>query len=469
MDGRGNCDACGVEGGNKRYHSRAKSANIKCEYEDAKLPCTMCAEKGLVCGEDQKVTARDAESVVAQRSDKMVEVQDTQVDVDKRTIETIQWRPTTPSEQTLPSFDGQYMEFYWCTSSMWFDLINDHTTNSAHPFAISIAHRFGPHISSKLVRSAVLFYSSFRKDRSLSYSGMLYLAQFYEYAREAIDQDSYVDLVYGCYIMCVAEMTCRRRLFGDFEKHANGFLISYEKVLQTNTLTMEERNTMSRAYNLLSSIARIPSSEWHQDENWFDLTSTLIQRMDSATSRAVTACSIQSHVWIPSQHYLFAAEDVVYHLCTLFSRLSLVTELIQDGPEYDWNETLIAIEGALRRLADVVFAPPELLSSEATSPSLPVLRGGALSIPSDPYQRELQTLYYTFYLQYYTMRREWSEQIWSKALRAAHAVCRLYPPPHEAHYPTPAIRFIVNRGLFFALTFVADAKSFQRMIAKLGI
>ena len=444
------------------------SANVKCEYEDAKLPCTMCAEKGLVCGEDQKVTARDAESVVAQRSDKLVEVQDTLVDVDERTIETIQWRPTTPSEQTLPSFDAQYMEFYWCTSSMWFDLINDRPTSSAHPFAIFIAHRFGPHVSSKLVRSAVLFYSSFRKDRSLSYSGMLYLAQFYEYAREAIDQDSYVDLVYGCYIMCVVEMACRRRLFGEFEKHANGFLISYEKVLQTNALTLEERSTMSRAYNILSGIARIPSSEWHQDESWFDLTSTLIQRMDSAASRAVTACRIQSHIWIPSQHYLFAAEDVVYQLCALFSRLSIVTELVQDGPEYDWNETLVAIEGALRRLADVVFAPPELLSPEATSPSLPAPREG-VSIPSDPYQRELETLYYTFYLQYYTMREEWSDLIWSKALRAAHAVCRLYPSPHEAHYPTPAIRFIVNRGLFFALIFVADAKNFQRMIAKPGI
>jgi len=46
--------------------SSTASINEKCVYDDAKMPCTVCAERGLVCGEDQKVMARDVESVVEQ-------------------------------------------------------------------------------------------------------------------------------------------------------------------------------------------------------------------------------------------------------------------------------------------------------------------------------------------------------------------------------------------------------------------
>src|ERR1700685_2220013 len=103
-------------------------------------------------------------------------------------VDLIPWGPPTPDDQTLCASDAVYMEFYWCASGMWFDLVNDRTTDATNPLAICTARRFGPHISSKLVRSAILFYSSFRKDRSLSYLGMLYLAQFFQYAKEAIDQ-----------------------------------------------------------------------------------------------------------------------------------------------------------------------------------------------------------------------------------------------------------------------------------------
>jgi len=431
------------------------------------MPCTMCAKRGLVCGEAQKVTARDTPTQIAP-SKEIMEVDVLHVDKDYPTIEIIPCPQTTPAEQSLPSCDGLYMEFYWYTSSMWFDLINDRTTNSSHPFAICTAHRFGPYISSKLVRSAILFYSSFRKDRSLSYSAMLYLAQFYEYARQAIDQNSYVDLVYACYIMCIVEMTCRRRLFGEFEKHANGFLISYEKVLLANMLTMEEKTAMSRAYTLLSQMARIPSSEWYQDESWFEFTSAVTQRMDSATARAITVkrtCTIQSNVWIPHAHHLFAAQNIVYQLCTHFNRLSRIAKRRWDYLEYEWDETIIAIEGTLSHLADIVFGPTESgsLGSEVTSSYLlTVPREEPKSMPSDRHARELMTLYYAFHLQYYIMIREWSDLMWSNALRAAHAVCRLYPAPHEAQYPTPDLRFIVNRGLLFALMFVADSKNFQR-------
>ena len=391
-----------------------------------------------------------------------VEAQDTHSD-GAQINDLIPWGPPTPNDQTLCTSDALYMEFYWCTSGMWFDLINDRTTDATNPLAICTAHRFGPHISSKLVRSAILFYSSFRKDRSLSYLGMLYLAQFFEYAKEAIEQGSYVELVYGCYIMCLSEMTCRRRLFGDFEKHAKGFLISYRKVVHPGTLTIHEYDAMSRAYDLLARMISIPRSQWHHDEDWSGFTEAVAQRMDSATSRSVVIRAPRPpsihEIWIPPCHHLFAAQDIVFQLCTLFNRLSLILKKTPDGRKFSWNETAVSIECALNQLEDVLFTPPVSLDSNETSPRLLLLDESPQSLPGDQYKRELVTVFYIFRLQYFIMVREWSDLTCSETIGTAIAICRLYPPPHEAHFPAPEIRFMVNRGLFFALILTADSKN----------
>src|SRR5271154_1668111 len=369
-------------------------------------------------------------------------------------LDLIPWGPPTPIDQTLCASDALYMEFYWCTSGMWFDLINDRTTDATNPFVVCTVQRFGPHISSNLVRSAILFYSSFRKDHSLSYLGMLYLAQFYEYAKEAIEQGSYVELVYGCYIMCLTEMACRRRLFGDFEKHANGFLMSYRKVVH-GTLTNEEHDAISRAYDLLTQMIRIPRSRWHHDETWDDFLEAINQRMDSATSRSVVvrapgSTSIQA-IWIPPSHYLFAAQEIVYQLCTLFNRLSRILKNTPDGRKFSWNETAGSIECALNRLENVLsFTPPAPLDSKETSPQLLFNED---RVPRDPYKRELLTVFYILRLQYFIMVREWSDLTCSEALGTANAISRLYPPSHEAHFPAE-MRFIVNRGCIFGLILV---------------
>jgi hypothetical protein len=390
----------------------------------------------------------------------VIEVQDTHSD--GAIIDLIPWGPPTPDDQMLCASDALYMEFYWCTSGTWFDLINDRTADATNPLAICTAHRFGPHISSKLVRSAILYYSSFRKDRSLSYLGMLYLAQFFEYARQAIEQGSYVELLYGCYIMCQSEMTCRRRLFGDFEKHAKGFLISYRKVVHPGTLSINEYDSISRAYDLLARMICIPRSQWHYDEDWSGFTEAVTQRMDSATSRSVVTRAPQPRsihaIWIPPCHHLFAAQDIVFQLCALFNRLSLILKETPDGRKFNWNETAVSIECALNQLEDVLFDPATLDSNE-TSSRLLLLNESPQSLPGDQYRRELQTAFYTFRLQYFIMVREWSDLTCSEAIGTASAICHLYPPCHESHFPAPEIRFIVNRGLFFALILTADSEN----------
>ena len=426
------------------------------------MPCTVCSQKGLACGEEEKVLARHVKSARTV-SGNVIDVLDTHSD-GAQILDLIPWGPPTPTDQTLCGSDAMYMEFYWCTSGMWFDLTNDRTTDATNPFAVCAVHRFGPHISSNLVRSAILFYSTFRKDQSLSYLGMLYLAQFYEYAKEAIVQGSYVELVYGCYIMCLTEMACRRRLFGDFEKHANGFLMSYRKVVN-GTLTIEEHDAISRAYVLLTQMIRIPRSQWHHDETWGDFLEAVNQRMDSATSRSVVirapgSPSIQA-IWIPPRHYLFVAQEIVYQLCTLFNRLSRILKNTPDGRKFSWNETAVSVECALNRLENVLsFTPPAPLDSKETSPQLLLLYEGPQSIPRDQYKRELLTVFYVFRLQYFIMVREWSDLACSEALGTALAIGRLYPPSHESHFPAE-MRFIVNRGIIFALILAADSKNLK--------
>jgi len=368
--------------------------------------------------------------------------------------------PRPPIDQTLPPFDGLYMEFYWRASGMWFDLINDRMSDTAHPLAKCAAHRFGPHMSSKLVRSAVLYYSSFRKERQLSYTGMQYLDRFFELAKDAIDRQSNVELVYACYVMCLREMTCGRKLYGEFENHADGFMISYENLVSSGELTVEEYRVLGQAYDLINQMRRVASSQWHQDENWFGFAQTVTQRLDSATSRAlhstktITASKNQSR-WIPKSHHLVRAEDLVYRLCTLFNELAGKNET--EAQNFSWLDTASAIGRCLNALATIIFSPIVMLDPQSKIPNLFVLKDGVTTLPGDKFTRQLLTLYYIFLVQYHILVLEWSDSTWFEAIEASLAICRLFPPPHESNYPAPEVRFFANRGFFFALVVAAES------------
>ena len=251
----------------------------------------MCFQKGLKCGAEHKVLAREWKSqetagtlvkqiaLVAAKK-----VHETNLTDDDQDIEYIPRGPPTPTHETLCTHDGLYMQFYWRTSGMWFDLINDGRTNEKYPLAVCAALRFGPHIASKPVRAAVLFYSSFRKEGKLSCLGLQYLGQFYKGAREAIDKESYVELLYACYAMCLFEMASKRMFSEDFAKHANGFLISYQHLVGKGILTYEETKCHERGIQMIIQATNITSSRWHETENWYDFAQTCIQRLDSVTS-----------------------------------------------------------------------------------------------------------------------------------------------------------------------------------------
>jgi len=381
-------------------------------------------------------------------------------------LECIPRAPLPPADHALPSSDGLYMEFYWCTSSTWFDLLNDRVTDVEHPLAVCAAHRFGPHISSKLVRSAVLHYSSFRKERELSYLGMQYLAEFYQLAREAIDRESYAELLYACYIMCLNEMACRRKFAGDLEKHASGFMLSYQKLVRMSMLTAEESKVMGQAFYLIQQMTYVAGSRWHRDEHWFDLAKTITQRLDSAASRTLNSSKaisgwIDHSTWIPNSHPLFCAENVVYRLCTLFNRLSTILRNEMHGCCFDWDDTATAVGDSLNDLARIILSPLAIPIRQHQPHTVFILNDGVTTLTGDQYTRQLLALYYIFLLQYRIMVLEWSDTMRFDTLRTSLAICRLFPSPHQAQYPAPEVRFMANRGFWVALILVADFNNFR--------
>lgn len=430
------------------------------------MPCTVCSQKGLDCGVEHKVLASESRTLETNGiiQSQVINTQDSELGDDVEiVIECIPRAPLPSHDHILPSSDGLYMEFYWCTSSTWFDLLNDRITDVEHPLAVCAAHRFGPHISSKLVRSAVLHYSSFRKERELSYLGMQYLGEFYKNAREAIDRESYAELMYACYIMCLNEMACRRKFAVDLEKHASGFMLSYQKLVQMRTLTAEESKVMGQAYHLIVQMTHVASSRWHQDEYWFDLAKTITQRLDSAASRTLNSAKTISgwkdhSVWMPKSHPLFIAENVVYRLCTLFNRLSMILRNEMHGCYFDWNDTAAAVGDSLNDLAEIIFSRP---IPQDQPHSVFVLNDGVSTLSGDKHTRQLLALYYILLLQYRIMVLEWSDPIWFDTMQTSLAICRLFPSPHQSQYPAPEVRFIANRGFWVALILAADFHNFR--------
>lgn|SRR5277367_387311 len=374
--------------------------------------------------------------------------------------------PKYLSDQTLSSFDSQYMQFYWCTSGIWFDLINDSLVSSKHPLALCAARRFGPHISSSVVRFAVLFYSSYRKEGGkLSYLGMEYLARFYESAREAIAREAYVELIYACYAMCLYELASTRHYSEDFEKHANGFLVSYENLVNMGSLKGEEYKVMTRVCDMLSGATQITSSRWHQQENWLEYSLTCIRRLDNAAFRLLSSRHAIAEwndisVWIPKSHHLHDAEQFAYKLCSLFERFCGTCGMFKEGSkELECVQIAADIQSCLNTLLRIICTPPTVAEPHAY-----VLKDEKTTLPGDKYTKQLLCLYYVFELQCQILVREWTDTMAAEVVHTSQAVCRLFPAPHELTvYPELAIRYIVNRGIYIAGIVIVEARNIGRI------
>ena len=349
------------------------------------------------------------------------------------------------------------MHFYWCTSEKWFDLMNDSMTDSKHPLAVCAAHRFGTHISSKAVRSAILVYANFRKEGGkLSYVGLEYLAQFYKSTQAAIERQSYIELVYACYAMCLYEICSKRQYSEEFAKRAYGFLISYENLIKTEIVSNEEHKFFNDARYLISQGMKIKNSQWHIENSWFEFAQICIQRLETVTvrflklSKAVIESNDDSR-WIPKSHWLFKAETYVQGLCSLFE--SVVKDEFVVGA---------LIQFHLNELFMLINTPPSLDSG--TPSNVYVLKDGKSTVTGDKFTGQFLHLYYVFELQSQILLQQWSEVDVDEIVQTSRAICRLFPPPHESTYPDPEIRFIAHRGVFFAGVVAVEGRNIGGII-----
>lgn len=97
---------------------------------------------------------------------------DTEFGDSNPTIDIILREPPTPKNDVLSSFDGMCLQFYWCTSGVWVDLINDGMTNEKNPMR-------GPSIRTTAflqvgsIRGIFLFVLSQGRETHLFWHGIL--------------------------------------------------------------------------------------------------------------------------------------------------------------------------------------------------------------------------------------------------------------------------------------------------------
>jgi hypothetical protein len=425
---------------------------LQCVFDDISQPCGVCVQRGLNCGRAEKIFARDYISLRTLNGSLAWIRKGLHQDVlEEETTMMVPMDMLPAPADTLSSADSQFMTYYWRTSGMWFDLINDVKSGANHALAGCVARRFGPHISSSVVRSAFLYYSSYRiEGGNITCQGMIYLSTFCQEARKAIEMEQYVEVMYACYTICLYEMTSKRFFTNEFAKHAQGFLLCVEK--GRNNLTYEEQSVMLPAYDLISNALDTAQCRWSDKGNWLDFVGTVVERLECANARLLNANAHElgdngnSTKWIPLSHPLFRAECLVHQLSTLFNLLGQNDKTIH---EIEKKEIKAAVRNCLKGLWDIVSEP--IPRDSYDDDELMELRlAGNIKLLGDNYTRQLLYIYYVFSLQNSVLNSEWSENICTEAIEIASTVCRLYSSPHISTFPAADIRFLANRGLVIA-------------------
>ena len=122
------------------------------------------------------------------------------------------------------------------------------------PEHISI-DQFLPYISSKVVRYAVILLAikhirfilpthELLKVTDKDNMELKYRGSFYHSARQAIDNEAYVDIVYACYAMCLCAVPD-----GEFRNHFNGFVSALEMLVTRSVLSSNEIKSFNVMYS----------------------------------------------------------------------------------------------------------------------------------------------------------------------------------------------------------------------------
>jgi len=203
----------------------------------------------------------------------------------------------TADDEVLSQFEGMVLQWfhrsnlywYWHNDSIHYFLPASFRNSSTDPTTF-LYGRYGPKLSSKVVRdAAILLCSHFQegwasdKFRELEFRG-----QFYNHAIEAINNNCYADIAYASYMMCRYVLN-RGGSWEEISKHFSGFLVAYEKLV-TSTDNDAEGLSLKMLYaNLLRCLnyETFYRPNDPPDETVLDhLASGDIARLIASTSRA---------------------------------------------------------------------------------------------------------------------------------------------------------------------------------------
>jgi hypothetical protein len=160
---------------------------FQCEYERLDLPCKLCSERGLVCGENEKVLG--PRSGITRNGDIP----------ECMTITFIHRQPSTPMDEAITDLDRRYL------SILGPEAISGYSDDTfawrliGKPgFFDSISLPIFP-LSSKLVRSSLLAYAaSFSSSPTAKVHVLEYMAKFFSYRKS--QSLTPVELLVGSYM-----------------------------------------------------------------------------------------------------------------------------------------------------------------------------------------------------------------------------------------------------------------------------
>lgn len=193
-----------------------------------------CVGKGLSCG--PKIFAKDW------RLHQLSNGQTSSV----QSISRISYVPATPEDDHLPSFEETHIRSIRERNFLFpFTLLQFPRTDGHHLWE-NVFRRFGPVLSSKSVRYGCIVYSiykhmhEFKQGRSLSHhTVLLYLNNYYQATQEAINRDAFSEVAYGSFAVCMYGLRSGHNL-EEVAKHARGFLVSVERLMETCSPIGEE-------------------------------------------------------------------------------------------------------------------------------------------------------------------------------------------------------------------------------------
>jgi len=152
-----------------------------------------------------------------------------------------------PEDQELTPLESVYIHY------VWVQMLNSPATGTGRSLgATFVLNRYGPNLSSKAVKLAVLAFGCRSKNRLGNSNESLvlqYLGSTYQHLRDAIERDAYFEIAYACYfiIRCHSEVAWDSRDLTELTTHTLGLMTTLLKVVSSCSFNREEFVVLSCA------------------------------------------------------------------------------------------------------------------------------------------------------------------------------------------------------------------------------